>query len=83
MQRWYHWSRAALTTWNLTRWPVSVGVTVATVSLLFRYAPRRQQPGLAWLFFAAGLATVLWWLVSLLLAAYVTQVPTSGPPTGR
>jgi uncharacterized BrkB/YihY/UPF0761 family membrane protein len=40
MQRWYHWSGAALTTWNLVRWPVSV----AKVSLLFRYAPRRQQP---------------------------------------
>jgi uncharacterized BrkB/YihY/UPF0761 family membrane protein len=82
MQRWYHWSRAALTTWNLARWPVSVGVTVATVSLLFRYAPRRQQPGLAWLFFGAGLATALRWLVSLLLAAYVTQSADFGATYG-
>jgi YihY family inner membrane protein len=82
MQRWYHWSGAALTTWNLVRWPVSVGLTVATVSLLFRYAPRRQQPGLAWLFFGAGLATVLWWLVSLLLAAYVTHSADFGATYG-
>jgi YihY family inner membrane protein len=67
-------------------WPVSLGLTVVTVSLLFRYAPRRHQPGLSWLMVGAGLATVLWWLVSLLLAAYVTQSgdfgATYGPLTG-
>src|SRR5215216_6931759 len=86
MQRWYHWSAATTTAWNLLRWPVSLGLTVVTVSLLFRYAPRRRQPGLTWLAFGAGLATALWWLVSLLLAAYVTQSgdfgATYGPLTG-
>jgi YihY family inner membrane protein len=86
MQRWYHWGTAAATTWNLARWPVSLGLTVLTVSLLFRYAPRRQQPGLSWLMIGAGLATVLWWLVSLLLAAYAAQSgdfgATYGPLTG-
>jgi YihY family inner membrane protein len=86
MQRWYHWDTAAATTWNLARWPVSLGLTVLTVSLLFRYAPRRQQPGLSWLMIGAGLATVLWWLVSLLLAAYAAQSgdfgATYGPLTG-
>src|SRR5215211_8699168 len=73
MQRWYQWDTAAVTTWNLLRWPVSLGLTVVTVSLLFRYAPRRRQPGLSWLMVGAGLATVLWWLVSLLLAAYMSE----------
>jgi YihY family inner membrane protein len=86
MQRWYHWDTAAATIWNLLRWPVSLGLIVVTVSLLFRYAPRRRQPGLSWLMVGAGLATVLWWLVSLLLAAYVTQSgdfgATYGPLTG-
>jgi YihY family inner membrane protein len=86
MQRWYHWDTAAATTWNRARWPVSLGLTVLTVSLLFRYAPRRQQPGLSWLMIGAGLATVLWWLVSLLLAAYAAQSgdfgATYGPLTG-
>jgi YihY family inner membrane protein len=86
MQRWYHWGTAAATTWNLARWPVSLGLTVLTVSLLFRYAPRRQQPGLSWLMVGAGLATLLWWLVSLLLAAYAAQSDefgaTYGPLTG-
>ena len=86
MQRWYHWSAATTTTWNLLRWPVSLGLIVVTVSLLFRYAPRRQQPGLSWLMVGAGLATALWWLISLLLAAFVTQSSdfgaTYGPLTG-
>jgi YihY family inner membrane protein len=86
MERWYHWDAAATTIWNLLRWPVSLGLTVVTVSLLFRYAPRRRQPGLSWLMVGAGLATVLWWLVSLLLAAYVTHSgdfgATYGPLTG-
>jgi YihY family inner membrane protein len=86
MRRWYHWSDAAVTTWNLVRWPVSLGLTVVTVSLLFRYAPRRRQPGLSWLLVGAGLATVLWWLVSLLLAAYAAESRdfgvTYGPLTG-
>jgi uncharacterized BrkB/YihY/UPF0761 family membrane protein len=28
MQRWYHWSGAGVMTWNLLRWPVSLGLTV-------------------------------------------------------
>jgi YihY family inner membrane protein len=86
MQRWYHWSAATTTTWNLMRWPVSLGLTVVTVSLLFRHAPRRQQPCLSWLMVGAGLATALWWLISLLLAVFVTQSSdfgaTYGPLTG-
>ena len=86
MRRWYHWDAAVVTTWNLARWPVSLGLTVVTVSVLFRYAPRRRQPGLSWLLVGAGLATMLWWLVSLLLAGFATQSrdfgATYGPLTG-
>jgi YihY family inner membrane protein len=82
MQRWYQWDTAAVTTWNLLRWPVSLGLTVVTVSLLFRYAPRRRQPGLSWLMVGAGLATVLWWLVSLLLAFYAAESSEFGATYG-
>jgi YihY family inner membrane protein len=86
MRRWYHWSEAAVTTWNVARWPVSLVLIVVAVSLLFRYAPYRRQPGLSWLAVGAGLATVLWWLVSLLLAAFAAESrdfgTTHGPLTG-
>jgi uncharacterized BrkB/YihY/UPF0761 family membrane protein len=58
--RWYGWGYTADLGWDLLRWPVSFGLTVFSVAVLFRYAPRRRQPGLSWLLFGAGLATALW-----------------------
>lgn len=71
VQRHYEWGGLAHAAWSVVRWPLSLGLTVLAVALLFRHAPRRRQPGLSWLFFGAGIATALWWLASLLLAAYV------------
>ncbi|MFD1084808.1 YihY/virulence factor BrkB family protein [Micromonospora andamanensis] len=71
VERHYAWGDAASTVWDVVRWPLSLGLTVVAVAVLFRHAPRRRQPGLSWLLFGAGIATVLWWLASLLLAGYV------------
>ncbi|MDZ5447339.1 YihY/virulence factor BrkB family protein [Micromonospora sp. 4G57] len=71
VQRHYEWGGLANAAWDVVRWPLSLGLTVVAVAVLFRHAPRRNQPGLSWLYFGAGIATVLWWLASLLLAAYV------------
>ncbi|MET8258773.1 YihY/virulence factor BrkB family protein [Micromonospora sp. NPDC005553] len=67
----YEWGALANGIWDVIRFPLSLGLTVVAVAVLFRQAPRRNQPGLSWLFFGAGIATALWWLASLLLAAYV------------
>ncbi|MEV1071465.1 YihY/virulence factor BrkB family protein [Micromonospora parva] len=67
----YEWGSVASGIWDVIRFPLSLGLTVVAVAVLFRHAPRRNQPGLSWLFFGAGIATALWWLASLLLAAYV------------
>jgi YihY family inner membrane protein len=71
VQRHYEWGEFANTTWHVLRWPLSLGLTVLAVAVLFRYAPRRRQPSVSWLLFGAGLGTALWWLASVLLAAYV------------
>ncbi|WP_405111962.1 YihY/virulence factor BrkB family protein [Micromonospora sp. NBC_01405] len=71
VRRHYKWGEFAHGAWDVVRWPLSLGLTVLAVALLFRHAPRRNQPGLSWLFFGAGIATALWWLASLLLAVYV------------
>ncbi|MFI7073041.1 YihY/virulence factor BrkB family protein [Micromonospora sediminicola] len=71
VRRHYEWGDAATAAWDVIRWPLSLGLTVLAVAVLFRHAPRRKQPGLSWLFFGAGIAIALWWLASLLLAAYV------------
>jgi YihY family inner membrane protein len=65
------WGTGALRAWDLVRWPVSLALIVFAVGLLFRHSPRRRQPALSWLLFGATLATVLWWVASLLLAGYV------------
>ncbi|MGX6608092.1 YihY/virulence factor BrkB family protein [Micromonosporaceae bacterium Da 78-11] len=57
--------------WDVVRWPLSLVLIVVAVGVLFKYGPRRRQPGLSWLFFGAVVATVLWWLASILLAGYV------------
>ncbi|SCF36659.1 YihY family inner membrane protein [Micromonospora purpureochromogenes] len=72
VQRHYEWGAFAHGVWDVIRWPLSLGLTVLAVAVLFRHSPRRNQPSLSWLFFGAGIATALWWLASLLLAGYVT-----------
>ncbi|MFF5052726.1 YihY/virulence factor BrkB family protein [Micromonospora sp. NPDC000663] len=67
----YEWGDVAQGIWDAVRFPLSLGLTVLAVAVLFRHAPRRRQPGLSWLLFGAGIATALWWTTSLLLAAYV------------
>jgi YihY family inner membrane protein len=70
-QHWYGWGPGAQAAWTFARWPVSLALTVLTMAMLFKYAPRRHQPGISWLMLGAGIATCLWWLASLLLAAYI------------
>lgn len=65
------WGDGALTAWELVRWPLSLVLIIFAVGLLFRHSPRRRQPALSWLLFGAALATILWWLASVLLAVYV------------
>ncbi|GAB1693292.1 YihY/virulence factor BrkB family protein [Krasilnikovia sp. M28-CT-15] len=65
------WSGGMRLAWDIVRWPVSLGLIVLAVGLLFRHTPRRRQPALSWLLFGATVTTILWWLASLLLAGYV------------
>jgi YihY family inner membrane protein len=81
----YRWGDAVETVWDVVRWPVGLAALVVAVTLLFRHAPRRQQPGTSWLAVGAG-ATVLAWLAgSGLLALYVAAAggfdETYGPLT--
>ena len=55
---------------------------MVSVGLLFRHAPRRRQPGLSWLLFGAVLTTVIWWVISNLLAIYVRTSDSFGATYG-
>ncbi|RZU49212.1 YihY family inner membrane protein [Krasilnikovia cinnamomea] len=67
----FGWSGGMRLAWDVVRWPVSLGLIVLAVGMLFRHTPRRRQPALSWLLFGATVTTILWWLASLLLAGYV------------
>jgi YihY family inner membrane protein len=82
MARTYHWSGTATATWNMLRWPASLALTVVTVSVLFRFTPRRRQPGMSWVMIGGAVATALWWLVSLLLASYISWSGVVGDTYG-
>ncbi|HYN96009.1 MAG TPA: YihY/virulence factor BrkB family protein [Pilimelia sp.] len=82
MRAHYPWWEWAEPVWTWVRWPLSLASTVLAVAVLFRHAPRRHQPGLSWLLYGAGLATALWWLASVLLAAYVRASDSFGATYG-
>jgi YihY family inner membrane protein len=85
MQQTYHWDDAAEVAWDLARWPLGLGALVCAVTGLFRYCPRRRQPGLSWLAVGGVLTVVAWLGVSGLLALYVVVTrgldDTYGPLT--
>jgi YihY family inner membrane protein len=67
----YDWGGAAETAFDVVRWPVGLAALVVAVTLLFRHAPRRRQPGLSWLAVGAAATVVAWLVGSGLLALYV------------
>jgi YihY family inner membrane protein len=85
MQQTYHWGATAEKVWDVLRWPLGLGALVCAVTGLFRYCPRRRQPGLSWLAVGGVLTVVCWLGVSGLLALYVVVTrgfdDTYGPLT--
>jgi YihY family inner membrane protein len=78
----YHWGDAVETVWDVVRWPLGLAALLAAVTVLFRFAPRRRQPGLTWLGIGAAVTVAAWLLVSGLLALYVVAAPGFGDTYG-
>ena len=82
----YHWSSTTHTVYDVARWPVGVLLDLVAITVMFRRAPRRRQPGWSWLAVGAAFALVLWLLFTVLLALYVGNSAsvgsTYGPLTG-
>ncbi|PVZ13027.1 YihY/virulence factor BrkB family protein [Actinomycetospora cinnamomea] len=68
----YHWGDTAETVFDVLRWPVGLVALVLAVTVLFRFVPRRHQPGLSWLALGAGLTVLLWLAASGMVALYVS-----------
>ncbi|MEV5612496.1 YihY/virulence factor BrkB family protein [Streptomyces sp. NPDC052225] len=64
---------AAVTTWNIAKWPVLLILVVLMVALLFWRAPNVRGPGFRWLSPGSLLAVLLWLVASGGFALYVAN----------
>jgi YihY family inner membrane protein len=78
----YAWSDRTTQLISWARWPFGVVLVLLTLTVVFRWAPRRRQPGYSWLFVGAGVALLLWLAFSGLLALYVANSGTFGQVYG-
>ena len=78
----YHWGDAAESVFDIVRWPLGLAALVFAVTVLFRHAPRRQQPGLSWLAVGATVTVLVWLAGSGLLGLYVVSAGNFGDTYG-
>jgi YihY family inner membrane protein len=78
----YGWGGAVETVWDVLRWPIGLLALVVAVTVLFKFAPRRRQPGLTWLGLGAAGTVVVWLAVSGLLALYIVESGSFGDTYG-
>ena len=76
------WSDVAETAWAILRWPIGAVLVAGAVALLFEVAPNRHQPEPSWLAFGSGLAVLLWFAFTGLLALYVGESREFGQTYG-
>ena len=78
----YGWSEGTVQWWSVLRWPIGLGLLVATVAVLLDHAPRRRQPALSWLALGAAIAVLLSAGATVGLALYVSLSASFGSVYG-
>ncbi|MFC8918098.1 YihY/virulence factor BrkB family protein [Streptomyces sp. NPDC047821] len=68
--------------WQHAYLPVGVLLAAVASAVIFRWAPRRDQPGYTWLIFGSGLHLLLWVAATWLLALYVNNSGSFGAVYG-
>jgi YihY family inner membrane protein len=76
------WSRGALDWWGALQIPLGVALAWIASAVIFRWAPRRDQPGYTWLAFGSAVHLVLWVVATWLLALYVAESGSFGAVYG-
>jgi membrane protein len=64
---------AALSVWNIAKWPVLVIIAVLTIAILYYWAPNIRQPKFRWISTGSILALAIWLLASVGFAFYVAN----------
>ncbi|WP_327233946.1 YihY/virulence factor BrkB family protein [Streptomyces sp. NBC_01317] len=76
------WSRQWLDWWGPLEVPVGVTLAGVASAVIFRWSPRRDQPGYTWLAFGSAVHLVLWVVATWLLAFYVERSGSFGAVYG-
>lgn len=63
---------AAVTAWNIAKWPALVILVSLMFALLYWASPNVRQPGVRWIVPGATLAVVLWLIASGLFGLYLS-----------
>jgi membrane protein len=64
---------AAVTAWNVAKWPVLLAVVMLMLAVLYYWAPNVRQPGFRWITPGSVLAVAIWILGSAGFALYVAN----------
>jgi YihY family inner membrane protein len=74
--------QAARDVWNVVRWPLAFGLLIGATACIFRWSPRRHQPGWSWLAIGALLSVTLVLIVTLALNGVFELSTTFGQTYG-
>jgi membrane protein len=64
---------AAVTAWDIAKWPIIAAVVSIMFSILYFAAPNVKQPGFKWITVGGVVALVIWLVASALFAFYVAN----------
>ncbi|MEU3184127.1 YihY/virulence factor BrkB family protein [Streptomyces sp. NPDC006923] len=76
------WSRSWLDVWGPLEIPLGVVLAGVASAVIFRWSPRRDQPGYTWLAFGSAVHLLLWVVATWLLAFYVGRSGSFGAVYG-
>jgi membrane protein len=64
---------AAVTAWNIAKWPVILLIVVVLVALLYHATPNIRQPKFRWISVGAAIAIITWVVASAAFGFYVSN----------
>ncbi|GGL97223.1 hypothetical protein GCM10011594_16140 [Nakamurella endophytica] len=64
---------AAVTVWNIVKWPVMLAVVILIVAILYYATPNIKQPKFRWISVGAAVAVLVWILASVAFGFYVAN----------
>ena len=76
------WGDTLNDAWTAIRWPLGFVLAVASMAVLFEWAPRRRQPEPSWLAFGAVVSALLWLGFMGVLVVYLEATDSFGATYG-